>query len=127
MEKATAPSSETRHGHQSSDTTLHQGRPTKPPTKYEAFLLTLYRAGDQGINQPEAYQSYGESCLHTSVSWAANAKDLTIQRVPEPHRTPVGTITHFTRYTLADPESRAKALRIINGYRAARGTAPCQP
>ena len=121
MKKATAPSTNTRHGHQSHTGTVHQAKGIKPPTKNEVFLITLYRAGGNGLNQPEAYRAYGESCLHTSISWAANTRGLVIERTTEPHDSPVGTRTHFTRYTLANETEQAKALAIINAYRAARG------
>lgn len=127
MKRVTAPSTNTRHGHQDSTGTVHQRQAIKPPTKNEAFLLTLYQAGTDGLTQPEAYRVYGESCLHSSISWAANVRCLVIRRETEPHISPVGTRTHFTRYTLANDLEFTKALAIINAYRAARGVSPWKP
>lgn len=96
----------------------------KPQTKMEAFLVAIYEAGERGINQPEANKLYGESCLHSSISWATNHWGLVIDRQLEPYRTRVGSTTHFMRYALLDPDSRKRALDRIMKYKSVRGAMP---
>ncbi len=96
----------------------------QPPIKKELFIETLLRSGNRGITQPEAYLTYHESCLHTSVSTLQNLNGIAVLR-----RSDKSTIVHrrqraFNRYWLADHNQAEKALRLLNHYRKQRNAPP---
>ena len=97
-----------------------------PPYKQEITLLCFLRLGQSGMNQPEANELMGESCLHTSVSSLQNSKGITFFRRSEPWTHRHSGKTHFTRYWLACPKEEVKAVALLNKLRARRGMYPIQ-
>lgn len=99
-----------------------ESKAKRPPFKLEETLLCFFKFGTAGLIQPEAYNEYRESCLHTSVSKLQNEYGIHIFRKPdEPYskyRRP------FTRYWLADNEQARKAVNLLNHCRAKRGLTP---
>ena len=96
---------------------------TKPPFKIELCLTELINRAEQGINQLEAFNAYGETALHSTISALANDHGLLIKRVSEPHTHRHGALTHFNRYSLNTIDSMAHAKRIIASYAKLRGVA----
>ncbi|MBL3809566.1 hypothetical protein [Alteromonas macleodii] len=98
-----------------------QSTEMRPPYKIELALNALLNKGPQGITQPEAFNEYRESCLHTTISTLKNEKGITFVSEPD-----FETVVHFnqkpfSRYWLATDEDRVKALRLLNAYRSSRG------
>lgn len=98
-----------------------QSTEMRPPYKIELALNALLNKGPQGITQPEAFNAYRESCLHTTISTLKNEKGITFVSEPD-----FETVVHFnqkpfSRYWLATDEDRVKALRLLNAYRSSRG------
>jgi hypothetical protein len=102
-------------------------RMAPPPFKREITLLCFLRLGNIGMNQPEATEIYGDSCLNTSVSYLQNRNGITISRRLERWTHRHGGKTHFTRYWLACPKQEVKAVALLNKLRAKRGMYPIQP
>jgi hypothetical protein len=88
----------------------------RPPFKIELCIDELLIRGSDGMIELEALQAYGETCLHTTVSSLANRHGLLIDRKSEPHKHRRGGTTHFTRYSLIDDKSVAKALNLLKHY-----------
>jgi hypothetical protein len=107
---------------QNSDLT-HQVRYTKikPPFKIELCIDELLYLGPNGMIGLEAFQAYGETCLHTTISTLANKHNLVIERSTEPHQHRGGSVTYFTRYTLTDELSIRKANNLQRHYMKLRG------
>ncbi|WP_293267698.1 hypothetical protein [Neptunomonas sp.] len=86
--------------------------------KYIIALAYFTQRLEQGMNQLEALQLYGETCLHSTVSDLANKSDYAFIRIDEPHRHQHGGNTHFRRYWLKH-ELVDKAHKHINTYEKA--------
>lgn len=102
-------------------TSQSQSNQTKPPFKVELALYAILHKGAQGITQPEAFNAYRESCLHTTVSSLKNEKGIGFISEPD-----FETVLHFyqkpfNRYWLATDEDRVMALKLLNAYRSNRG------
>ena len=100
----------------SSDTTEK-----RPPYKIEMALFSILHNGPRGITQPEAFNAYRESCLHTTISSLKNEKGISFVAEPD-----FETVVHFyqkpfNRYWLATDEDRVMALKLLNAYRTNRG------
>ena len=76
----------------------------KLPKKIVALKLLLKRS----LIQPEAYASYGETCLHTVISTLSNEHGIAFARASEKYGCHGA---RFTRYTLQE-HSREKALKL---------------
>ncbi len=92
----------------------------KIPTKLELCLQELLIRGDAGLAELEALNSYGDTCLHSTISTLANSKGLIFKRVPEKHTHQRGGVTRFTRYSLFNGEEKVKAKMLLNHYRTMR-------
>lgn len=95
--------------------------PIKPPFKIELALHAILKNGPMGITQPEAFSSYRESCLHTTISSLRHEKGINFLAQPD-----LDTVIYFhqkpfNRYWLASDKDRVKALRLLNAYRSNRG------
>lgn len=93
----------------------------RPPYKIELALFSILHNGSQGITQPEAFNAYRESCLHTTISSLKNEKGISFVSEPD-----FETVVHFyqkpfNRYWLATDEDRVMALKLLNAYRSNRG------
>ncbi|AEF03710.1 hypothetical protein [Alteromonas naphthalenivorans] len=93
----------------------------KRPYKVELALNSILHNGPRGITQPEAFSSYRESCLHTTISSLRHDKNIDFISLPD-----LETVAHFhqkpfNRYWLATDSDRVKALRLLNFYRSNRG------
>ncbi len=93
----------------------------KQPYKIELALFSILHNGPQGITQPEAFNAYRESCLHTTISSLKNEKGINFVTEPD-----FETVVHFyqkpfNRYWLATDEDRVMALKLLNAYRSNRG------
>ncbi|WP_438499298.1 hypothetical protein [Alteromonas australica] len=102
-------------------TTQTQSNQIKPPFKVELSLNAILHKGAQGITQPEAFNAYRESCLHTTISTLKNEKGIGFVSEPD-----LETVVHFyqkpfNRYWLATDEDRVMALKLLNAYRSNRG------
>lgn len=86
--------------------------------KYIITLELFLNRLDQGMNQLEALQAYGETCLHSTVSDLANKSGYEFTRKDEPHTHQNGGKTHFRRYWLK-PELANKARKHISLYEKA--------
>ena len=100
----------------SSDTTEK-----RPPYKIEMSLFSILHNGPRGITQPEAFNAYRESCLHTTISSLKNERGIGFVSEPD-----FETVVHFyqkpfNRYWLATDEDRVMALKLLNAYRSNRG------
>ena len=98
-----------------------QSTEMRPPYKIELALNALLNKGPQGITQPEAFNAYRESCLHTTISSLKNEKGIGFVSEPD-----FETVVHFnqkpfSRYWLATDEDRVMALKLLNAYRSNRG------
>ena len=98
-----------------------QSTEMRPPYKIELALNALLNKGPQGITQPEAFNAYRESCLHTTISSLKNERGIGFVSEPD-----FETVVHFyqkpfNRYWLATDEDRVMALKLLNAYRANRG------
>jgi hypothetical protein len=93
----------------------------RPPFKIELCVDELTIRSIKGMNELEALQAYGETCLHTTISTLANKHGLIINRRSEPHNHMRGGVTHFTRYSLVDELSKRKALDLLVHYQKRRG------
>ena len=98
-----------------------QSTEMRPPYKIELALNALLNKGPQGITQPEAFNAYRESCLHTTISSLKNEKGISFVAEPD-----FETVVHFyqkpfNRYWLAADEDRVMALKLLNAYRSNRG------
>ena len=94
---------------------------TRPPFKIELCVDELVFRSSRGMNELEALQAYGETCLHTTISTLANKHGLIISRRTEPHNHKRGGVTRFTRYSLVDELSKRKALALLAHYQKRRG------
>jgi hypothetical protein len=94
-----------------------------PPFKIELCLTELITRGDLGLNQLEAFNAYGETALHSTISALANDHGLLIKRVREPHTHRHGALTHFNRYSLNTIDSMSHAKKIVTTYAKQRGVA----
>jgi len=102
-------------------TSQSQSNQTKPPFKVELALYAILHKGAQGITQPEAFNAYRESCLHTTISSLKNERGIGFVSEPD-----FETVVHFyqkpfNRYWLAADEDRVMALKLLNAYRSNRG------
>ncbi|OES32077.1 hypothetical protein [Alteromonas macleodii] len=98
-----------------------QSTEMRPPYKIELALNALLNKGPQGITQPEAFNAYRESCLHTTISSLKNERGIGFVAEPD-----FETVVHFyqkpfNRYWLATDEDRVMALKLLNAYRSNRG------
>ena len=98
-----------------------QSTEMRPPYKIELALNALLNKGPQGITQPEAFNAYRQSCLHTTISSLKNEKGIGFVSEPD-----FETVVHFnqkpfSRYWLATDEDRVMALKLLNAYRSNRG------
>lgn len=96
---------------------------TKPPFKIELCLTELINRAENGLNQLEAFNAYGETALHSTISVLANDCGLIIKRVREPHIHRHGALTHFNRYSLSSIDSMAHAKHLVATYSKRRGVA----
>ncbi len=100
----------------SSDTTEK-----RPPYKIEMALFSILHNGPRGITQPEAFNAYRESCLHTTISSLKNEKGINFVSQPDFNTVAYFNQKPFSRYWLATDEDRVMALKLLNAYRTNRG------
>ena len=93
----------------------------KLPTKTELCLVEFIHRSSEGLIQLEAFNAYGESCLHTSVSTLCNTKGIKFARETQPHINRMGGKTYFTRYWLLDDQEIAKAKALVIQCQIKRG------
>ena len=93
----------------------------KLPTKLELCLVEFINRSKRGLIQLEAFNAYGECCLHTSVSTLCNAKGINFVRENHPHINQRGGKTYFTRYWLLDDNEIQKAKELVIQYQIKRG------
>lgn len=86
--------------------------------KYIITLKQLVERLEQGMNQLEALSSYGETCLHSTVSYLANKHGYGFIRIYEPHTHQHDGQTRFMRYYLK-PELVDRANSHIRLYEKA--------
>ena len=105
----------------SNTNTIDNTTPTKPPFKIELALYAILKNGSLGITQPEAFSSYRESCLHTTISSLRHEKGIGFLAKPDLKTVVYCYQKPFNRYWLASDKDRVKALRLLNSYRSSRG------
>ncbi|MFC6672525.1 hypothetical protein [Marinobacterium aestuariivivens] len=102
MKKPTAPTTETA------------GPKKKKLPKY--LILTEIMTEGRTLIALEALSEYGDTCLHTTISYLTHEYGLHFIRTPEKHRHRGGGSVYFTRYKLA-PDSIKKAEALIKFYK----------
>jgi len=95
----------------------------KPPYKLELCIQELLKQGEAGMIELEAFGTYGETCLHTTISTLANDKGLVFKRVPAPHIHRHGGKAIFVRYSLLNEVEIRKAQALLTYYENKRGIA----
>ncbi|MFY0667313.1 MAG: hypothetical protein JXQ95_04720 [Alteromonas stellipolaris] len=93
----------------------------KRPYKVELALNTILHNGPRGITQPEAFTSYRESCLHTTISSLKHEKGINFVSQPDFNTVVYFNQKPFSRYWLASDKDRVNALKLLNAYRSNRG------
>ena len=95
--------------------------PTRPPYKIELALFTILSRGSCGINQPEAYAAYRESCLHSTISQLKHGSGISFTAFADLDTVRYFNQKPFNRYWLTDNSDRLKAENLLNHYRQKRG------
>lgn len=93
----------------------------RPPYKIEMALFSILHNGPRGITQPEAFNAYRESCLHTTISSLKNEKGINFVSQPDFNTVAYFNQKPFSRYWLASDKDRVKAQKLLNAYRSNRG------
>ncbi|MDO6565825.1 hypothetical protein Q4561_02025 [Alteromonas sp. 1_MG-2023] len=93
----------------------------KRPYKVELALNSILHNGPRGITQPEAFTSYRESCLHTTISSLKHEKGINFISQPDFNTVVYFNQKPFSRYWLASDKDRVNALKLLNAYRSNRG------
>ena len=93
----------------------------KGPYKIELALFSILHNGPQGITQPEAFTSYRESCLHTTISSLKHEKGISFVSQHDFNTVAYFNQNPFSRYWLASDKDRVKAQKLLNAYRSNRG------
>jgi hypothetical protein len=83
--KTAAPIQESSHFNTQTNNTAKRA-----PYKIELCSVELLERGESGLIELEAFQAYGETCLHTTVSKLSNAHGLTFKRSSHQHRSKRG-------------------------------------
>ena len=81
--------------------------------KYIICLKCLLDRGDSGMIELEAFREYGETCLHSTISYLSNNLMISFKRTLEPHEHQHGGITRFMRYSLT---RREQAIKLVSFY-----------
>lgn len=81
--------------------------------KYIICLKCLLDRGDGGMIELEAFREYGETCLHSTISYLSNNLMISFKRTLEPHEHQHGGITRFMRYSLI---RREQAIKLVSFY-----------
>ena len=93
----------------------------KGPYKIELALFSILHNGPRGITQPEAFTSYRESCLHTTISSLKHEKGINFVSQPDFNTVAYFNQKPFSRYWLASDKDRLVAINLLNAYRSNRG------
>lgn len=93
----------------------------KRPYKVELALNSILHNGPRGITQPEAFTSYRESCLHSTISSLKHEKGINFISQPDFNTVVYFNQKPFSRYWLASDKDRVNALKLLNAYRSNRG------
>lgn len=81
------------------------------------YIITLQILLKRSLVELEALSLYGETCLHSTISFLYNKKGIRFHRKNEPHEHRNGGIANFTRYSIYE-EDREKTLALIKPYQA---------
>lgn len=81
------------------------------------YIITLQCLLNRSLVELEAFNLYGETCLHSTISMLYNKKGIRFHRKTEAHKHQHGGITYFTRYTIFD-EDVEKAKGLIKPFEA---------
>lgn len=101
--------------------TTQQSQSNSIPTKHELCLYELLKAGMKGIYKlGQCQQSYGETCLPTTISELGIRRGLLIDRIKKPHTHWAGGQSNFTRYWLANREEAKKTVELFDSLREKR-------
>jgi hypothetical protein len=93
----------------------------KAPTKLELSLLEFLDRESFGMFALEALNSYGDTCLNSTVSTLSNIHSIEFDRIVQLHQSQRGPIVRFTRYTIKNDEERNKAITLLENLREKRG------
>ena len=86
----------------------------KPKPKYATALLWFIERRETGLFELEAFNLYGDTCLHTTVS-DLRKRGMEFRKEPQPHRHRNGGSVCFTRYFLTS-QNAAESLLRRGGY-----------
>lgn len=86
-------------------------QPKELPKKIIALQYLLKRS----LVQLEAFDLYGDTCLHTTVSTLRNQHGIEILSEPAEHRRANGKIIRFKRHRITEA-GRAAAESLLNFY-----------
>lgn len=90
------------------------------PKKIEIALTALLVSKDKGITQPEAYNAYGETCLHSTISAIRHTYGIKVFSLPSSKTNSFGG-KPFHRYWISDSEAREQAQLLILSMGKKRG------
>ncbi|UZE95890.1 hypothetical protein [Alkalimarinus alittae] len=85
----------------------------KRTPKYIICLKHFIEKQAEGLNELDALRLYNETCLHSTVSYLTNKRNMKFRRKLQPHNHKGGGKTHFMRYWLADVD---QAIKFASGY-----------
>ncbi len=91
---------------------MEEGTKSTPKNKHK-YIISLEHflvLQSEGLNQLDAFDLYGETCLHSTVSMLANDRGIKFKRRREPHKHRGRGTTHFMRYWLNDNGQAVKML-----------------
>ena len=100
---------------------IEESNAKRPKFKKESAIALFLIRGDSGVCEPQVYENYRETCLHTTVSTFEKMHGMKFNRKYDPatkYRRP------FMRYWLADKSSIKIAFNLLNQLRVKRNVKP---
>ncbi|WAJ69752.1 hypothetical protein [Catenovulum adriaticum] len=99
---------------------LESNTNTKHPTKLENCLFELIKRGNAGLFELEAFNTYGETCLHSTISTLHNRYGLNFIRDKHHHMRGNQVLVIFTRYKLIG-DARIEGIKLLIQLAKRRG------
>lgn len=87
----------------------------RKPRKLTKWARCLHYLTQRPMFELEAFDLYGDTCLHTTVSDLKQRFGLMFKHEKVKHQHRGGGVAIFTKYTLA-PESRERAAALLKPF-----------
>jgi hypothetical protein len=97
-----------------------ESTPKRKESKIQVALESLVARDEHGLTQPEAYQIYHESCLHSTISALRHNHGINIKSMPNSVKNEYGG-KPFNRYWIAYGEDRERAQQVLINMTTKRG------